>query len=243
MTATIHLFKGKTVSDKPTVIEAFPGKGYVSTIAAGQIIAALDMELIGFIDSDITAGITVVHDGTPLKPIQIYAKNQFVVIYSEAVIPLDKIPEFSKALEDWLNQIKPKEMILLAGVTGTQSNADHAIFTLCSHNACQTKLDALKVPHLKEGMMIGVSSELLFWCRTNEVPYVSLMVETVYSPDPAAAASLLTILNDILGIKVDTAKLSEVGEEIEKKMKDITEHVKRGRDGYKQMECDSPMYG
>lgn len=243
MTVKIQLFDGVELPKNPVIVEAFPGKGYVSTIAAGQIINTLEMELIGWIKSDITAGITVIHDGVPLRPIQIYRKDSLILIYSEAVIPFENIREFSTAFKEWFATIEPSRIILLAGVTGSKQESEHTIFSVCNDKDCKKLLDDLSVPHLQEGMVVGVASELMHWCRHHDIPYVSLMAETVITPDPTAAATLLNIINKVLDIKVPTEQLTEVGDAIEAKMTEIMDSIKRGKDGYKQIEADSPMYG
>ncbi|MFH0859706.1 MAG: PAC2 family protein [Candidatus Altiarchaeota archaeon] len=233
----------KKVPQNPIVIEAFPSKGFVSTIAANQMINELGMEQIGCIESDELPSVTMVHDSKPLRPMRIYAKGKIVIVFSELIVPLENIPEFSKVIAKWFTDIKPKQVILLAGISGVEIEKEHEILGITTDKSLEKKLKELKVRIIEEGMITGISSDLLLNCIDKGINTVSLMTETDYVPDPLAAASVVEILNKLLNLSVKTKNLTETGKLIEEKLNEIAKQLRRGKEGYKRMEGFSPMYG
>ncbi len=233
----------KEIPKNPVVIESFPSKGFVSTIATKYMLDELKMEVIGNIYSDKLTSIAMVHDSKPMHPVRIYAKGNLVIVFSEIIIPFRDVNEISQVLEEWLGKIQPKEVYLLAGISGKVTKKEHDILGLGTTPELKNKLEKAKVKKVKEGMLTGISSNLLLYCFGKEIPTVSLMAETEYTPDPLAAASMLQVLNKLLDLKIDTEKLIREGKKIEELFKKITNELKRGRKHYAKMEQDSPMYG
>ncbi len=227
----------------PIVIEAFPSKGFVSTIAAKYMIDELNMEVAGYLKSDRIQSIAVIHDSKPMYPIRVYTKDNLVVVFSEVNVPFHHASEFSDVLSRWFVEIKPKQVILLAGIAGKSTDKEHEIFGITIDPKAKEKLKKLKIEGIEEGMLTGISSDLLLDCIENKIPTVSLMAETRYTPDPLGAASMLRILNELLDLKIDTKKLIEKGEEIEKMFEDISQQLKKGMDDTKKIDEYPSMYG
>jgi uncharacterized protein len=233
----------KELPKNPVVIEAFPSKGFVSTIAAKYMIDELKMEVVGNIRSDKIQSIAVVHNSTPMYPMRIYRKGDLILIFSEVNVPFQYVGEFTDALSRWFLKIKPKEVLLLAGISGKSTDKEHEIFSVSTDADVAKKLKKLKVEVMDEGMLTGLSSDLLLFCVEKEMKVTSLMVETHYTPDPLGSATLLRILSELLDLKIDTKKLVEKGQEVEKMFHEINEQMKKGADDTKQMcESYSPMY-
>jgi uncharacterized protein len=227
----------------PVIIEGFPSKGFVSTITARYLIDEMKMETIGYLESESLHSVAVIHDSKPMRPIRVYCKGDIVILFSEIIIPIPEVPEFSHAIIDFIKQSKPDKVILLAGISGKDTEKDHEIFGMADSPEMEQKLRELKVSGVQEGMMTGISSELLLHCTENKIPWISLMAETKNLPDPLASASMLAILTKLLDLKVDTKRLLEEGKKIEEMFKEITSQLQKGKDGYKAMENYSPMYG
>jgi len=241
MTTKIEIKRG--LPKNPIVIEGFPSMGFVSTIATRYMMDELRMEQIGCIKSDRVQSIAVVHDSTPMHPIRIYGKDNLVLIFSEVSVPLPYVGEFSEVLSDWFKEIDPEKVILLAGIAGKGTDKEHEIFGIASDSKLDKDLKKLNISKIEEGILTGISSELLLNCIDNKIPSISLMAETHYTPDPLGAASMLEILNDLLNLDMDTKNLIEKGKEIEEKFKEIGEQLKKGKDDHKSIGDYSPMYG
>lgn len=240
---TTKIVLTREIPKNPIVIEGFPSKGFVSTIATKHMIDELDMKVCGYIESDKVDSIAVVHNYTAMRPIRIYAKNNIVLLFSELMVPMQHVKEFSSDLMKWLDEIKPRQVILLAGISGLTTEKEHEIMGISTNPELDKKLGELKIKRIEEGILTGISSELLLSCIEKKIPAVSLMAETHYTPDPLAAASMVNILNGILGTKIETTNLIEEGKKIEGMYKEISEQIKHGKNGYKEISEFSPMYG
>lgn len=233
----------KEIPKNPIVIEGFPSKGFVSTIATRHMIDELGMEVCGYIESNKMESIAVVHQYTPMRPIRIYAKDNLVLIFSELIVSHQNVMEFSMVLMNWFDKIAPKQVILLAGISGLITEKEHEIMGISTTPELDKKLEEAKIKKIEEGMLTGISSELLLGCIEKKIPAISLMAETHYTPDPLAAASMVKILNILLGTKIDTKNLIEEGKKIEGMYKEISEQIKRGKNGYDAIKEFQPMYG
>jgi len=92
------------------VIDGFPSVGLVSTITASYIVAALDMELIGVMDSVYFPTVSVIREGEPHHPVRFYAGDlegpegdwtRLVVFLSEFQPPSNLIKMICNTILDW----------------------------------------------------------------------------------------------------------------------------------------------
>ena len=97
------------------IIDGFPSVGLVSTITASYIVAALDMELIGVMDSVYFPTVSVVRDGEPHHPVRFYAGDlegpdgdwtRLVVFLSEFQPPSNLIKLICNSVLDWAQEQK-----------------------------------------------------------------------------------------------------------------------------------------
>jgi len=238
-----HIVVNGKLPKNPIVIEGFPSKGFVSTIAANYMIREMGMKLAGFIDADEVGGIAVIKDSKPLRPVRIYVKDNFVLIYSEVTVPFNCIPKFSKVVNEWLEKLNPSMVVLMAGITGVEADKDHEILGVATTPALAKRLETANVKMIKDGVLTGVSSNILLHCVENNIPTIGLMVQTEYTPDALAAASMLDILNRLLGVKVSVENLRGMGKDVEEEFKKIIKQMRKGKEGYVNMEDSCPMYG
>jgi uncharacterized protein len=97
------------------ILDGFPSVGLVSTITASYIVAALDMELIGVMDSVFFPTVSVVRDGEPHHPVRFYAGDlegpdgdwtRLVVFLSEFQPPSNLIKLICNTILDWAQEQK-----------------------------------------------------------------------------------------------------------------------------------------
>ncbi len=97
------------------ILDGFPSVGLVSTIAASYIVAALDMELIGVMDSVYFPTVSVIRDGEPHHPVRFYAGDlegpdgdwtRLVVFLSEFQPPSNLIKMICNTVLDWAEDQK-----------------------------------------------------------------------------------------------------------------------------------------
>ena len=241
MVSEIILFK--EVPKDPIVIEGFPSSGLVGTITARHIVEELDMDVIGYLESDKIPNVAIIHEFKPMHPIQIYSKGNLVLMSSELIMPFFFIPKISKCIRNWFDEISPSEIISMAGIGGVKgTEKEHKIFGVTTSPKFKRKLDDLNVKMIREGILTGISSDLLFYCIRHNIPALSLMVETHNILDQVAAASLLKVLNGDLDLNIETDNLIRDGEQVQEEIKKLSKQLKRERDRYREIEEFSPMY-
>ena len=241
--ATKVMITGK-IPKNPVVIEGFPSKGFVSTIATRYMIDELDMKVVGHVVSDKLKSIAIIHNSEPMYPVRIYAKDDMVLVFSEVIIPIKQIHEISTALSEWFSEIKPREVILLAGISGKVTEKEHDILGLATNKELRGKLRDIGVTSVEEGMLSGISSDLILFCFDNKIPTISLMAETEYTPDPMAAVSMLKVISKLLGLDINTDRITKEGKEIEAVFKRATDEMKRSKENQAEMDdLSPPMYG
>ncbi len=233
----------KEVPKNPIVIEGFPSSGLVGTIAARHMVEELDMDVIGYLESDKIPNVAIIHEFKPIHPIQIYSKGNLVLMSSELIMPFFFIAKISKCIRNWFDEISPSEIISLAGMSGIEeAKKEHRIFGIATSPKFKKKLDDLNVKMVREGILTGISSDLLFYCIEHNIPALSLMAETHNILDHVAAASLLKVLNGILDLNIETDNLIRDGEKVQEEIKKLSKQLKKERDRYREIEEFSPMY-
>jgi uncharacterized protein len=113
------------------IIDGFPSVGLVSTITASYIVAALDMELIGIMDSVYFPTVSVIRDGEPHHPVRFYAGDlegpdgdwtRLVVFLSEFQPPSNLIKLICNSVLDWAEEQKCSCLISPEGLVIESEN-------------------------------------------------------------------------------------------------------------------------
>jgi uncharacterized protein len=117
------------------IIDGFPSVGLVSTITASYIVAALDMELIGVMDSVYFPTVSVIRDGEPHHPVRFYAGDlegpdgdwtRLVVFLSEFQPPSNLIKLICTSVLDWAEEQKCSCLISPEGLVIEGENQQQA---------------------------------------------------------------------------------------------------------------------
>lgn len=121
------------------VIDGFPSVGLVSTITASYIVAALDMELIGVMDSVYFPTVSVIRDGEPHHPVRFYAGDlegpdgdwtRLVVFLSEFQPPSNLIKLIVNSVLDWAQEqkcaclISPEGLVVEGDISPNQTESE-----------------------------------------------------------------------------------------------------------------------
>lgn len=203
------------------IIEGFPGFGLVATIATGYLIEHLKCEQIGSLYFEETMPTLAIHKNKTIDPIGIYYSKQKNLIIIHAITNAAGIEW--KAAEAVLNiakQLNAKEIISLEGV-GSSEKSDRG-FHYTENQIASKKLKKIGIKELGEGIIVGVTSALMLRLKTEKIPMTCLFAEAHSQlPDSRAAAKIIEILDNYLGLKVDYKPLLKEAEEFEKKLKGI----------------------
>lgn len=229
----------------PVLIEGFPGMGLVGTISASYIVEKLKMEQIGYIKSELFPPMAAVHNHIPMHPARVYgsSKLNMIVILSEFVIPIGIVQELAESIFAFAKTVGVKQIISLGGITikGEQDE----VYAIASNMDLVNKVSKYKtVKMIKEGATTGVTGVLLARGADEGFDVVSLLAEAQPEyMDPRAASMVIEVLNEMLGLKIETASLDQEAKTIESKMREVMSKAKASQTNYKKAESLGPMYG
>src|SRR3989338_3165460 len=97
-----------------TIIQGFPGLGLVSTIAIKFLIDHLDVEEIGYLESEHITPLTAIHKSKIVNPITFFYNKKFNLIIVQS---LTEVPgyewELSNVMMELANTVSAKEIVVL----------------------------------------------------------------------------------------------------------------------------------
>ncbi len=229
-------------SKNPIVIEGFPGIGLVGNITCQHIIEELGMKYIGSIDSRYFPPLAVLFNGIVYMPVRIYEsqKKNIIVVISDIPIHPTASYDLSKALVDWVESLKTKNVVSIAGIATTTGM--RRVFGGATTNEMLEKIKD-KTEVFQVGTISGISGSIMTECFLRNIPAVSLLGETPGpNPDPRAAVEVINVLNKIYDLSIDANKLTTQAEQIELELSKLAEQV-RTTEVPQGAKKEFPMYG
>ena len=245
-------FEDTDLSDA-IVIAGFPSIGLVSTIVANYLIDALGLRQVGALNSPYFPTLSVVHTGEPLSPVRIYAGKletgeKIAVFVSEFKPKPNLIIYLSNAIMDWVKKkgckllISPEGMVVEGKPAKEEDDIVDAYAIGSTENARQL-FQSMNIPQFKNGIIAGVSGVLLNKGKHEKVDVISILSEAHPNyPDARAAASAITVIGTLIGVKINVAPLYDEAERIEKQLQKFHKQAKPVVSGASQIPQPS-MYG
>lgn len=221
------------------VLLGFPGSGLVGSIALAHMIDELDFTHIGNITSKYFPPLAMMVDGIVNAPMRIFQKDEYVLIISDVPIHPMICYEVGNGILEWLSAYSVREVVVVAGIV--TNDVEKRVFGVATD---QTGLEMIKdkTEILPMGSITGIAGTILTECKVNRVTAIGLMGESVNAPDPRAAASVMTVLNDLYGFDVSIDPLIEQATEIEASLQQMAEQVEQAEQQPVKKE-HLPMYG
>jgi len=202
----------------PTIIEGFPGFGLVATIATEFLVKHLNAVKIGQIWDSKLLPMAAIHDSRVLDPLGIYYCKKHNIILVHALSNVKTMEwDIADSLIRLSSQLNAKEVISLEGVGSQEGKLRTFYYTDDKTN--KTKMEKIGLLPLKEGIIMGVTGALLL----KRPPKVScIFVESQMGlADSKAAAKIIQVLDNYLGLKVDTGPLLKAATQFESKLKGV----------------------
>ncbi|MCB9361824.1 proteasome assembly chaperone family protein [Candidatus Woesearchaeota archaeon] len=214
------------------VINGFPGFGLVGTIATEFLVDHLKAELIGKFWFESQSPSIAVHDGKIINPISIYYNEKYNLVIIHSIAATNGIEwECAKVVRDVLHKVGASELISLEGVglgNLVPKDEEPRVFYYTNQEEKAKLFEEKKFQQLSEGVIIGVTASLLLQVQ---VPTSAFFVEThTQLPDSKAAAKLIEVLDQYIGMDVDYSPLLETAEKFEEKLKTLLEKSQTAND-------------
>ena len=242
----IKIIEKTQIPSGALMLFGFPDVGLVGVIAASHLIEELNLEEVAYLDSSLLPPIIVLHEGVPHSTIRIFGNDKILLAVSETPISANIIYQVMDALLDWAKSKKVKMMVSLSGIPieERQDATELKVFAAASSPDVLKTIQSKNMEALLEGYMVGPQAIMLMRCSQSGLPAVTLMGQCFLNyPDPEAAVEVLKSLNTLTGIKVNTAKLLEKGEEIRLKARDVMQRTQEEMSKTKKsQEYDLPVY-
>jgi len=221
----------------PTIIEGFPGYGFVATIAVEYLMDHLKMRSIGRIWSPELAPMALIHSKRVVQPLEIFYSDKLNIVLLEAVSGVSGMEwEVAEALVLLYKELKAKELISIEGIGAQVERAEPLAYYWTNQDDKKKALESSGCKTLQEGIIFGVSGALMVKAP-KDVKTTFIFSETHSNiPDSKAAAKIIEMLDKYLGLGVDYKPLMKKASEFEDKLKNILEKTREATEMKKSKE-------
>lgn len=230
------------ITEKPKrgaiIIEGFPGFGLVSTIVTEFLIDHLNAKQIGRFETEKIQPIIAIHKGNMVDPLGIFYDKKNNIVFVRAITPLKDLEwEVTEKLSKFYKDIGAKEFISIEGIGSDGKPPEPEAFYYTSDKDTAKRFNSMKIRPLDEGIIVGVTASLL-----TKFPDSTFLFAEAYSnlPDSRAAAKIIEILDQYLGLDVDYKPLLKKAEGFEDKLKDL---MGKSAEAMKQKEKKESYFG
>jgi uncharacterized protein len=219
----VHTYLTKKPKN-PVIIVGFPGFGLVSTIATEFLMDHLKTEKIGSVHMSNLPPMIAVHSGKAIDPIGIFYNKEHNIVLVHVISAAKDIEwKLAEAVIDLAKQLKAKEIVSLEGIGSLKPSEKTRSFFFASKKENTARLEKLTTAPLKEGIIMGLTG-ILMLKSSKEYPVTALFAEAHSNmPDSKAAAKVIEVLNDYVGLKIDTKPLIKQAEKFENKLRQLLE--------------------
>jgi uncharacterized protein len=230
-----HLFRTEVVElekldyKNPLVLGGFYGRGFTGTVSVGYILEKLGMHEVAHVRSQHIPPVAVFIGGQLRHPFRIYRdKNgSLITIICEVPIDMEGLYEISNVLLSWLEGIQPREIVILDAIPVNGIPQERHVY--CAARPERMKqLQSQQIVSAESAMISGIAGALLSESLTRKVPALSLLTEVSENlPDPGAVLSLVTALNSLYNLKIDTKELEQSVSEVKATLSDLMEKFQK----------------
>jgi uncharacterized protein len=205
------------------LIAGFHGSGLVGYITVRHIISALKAKKVGFmLSNQLPPSITIEH-GQIALPIQLYRFKKIFALLTEVALERNAIHDFSQSLVEWCIAKKFKEIIVVGGLDKAFQRRSDPEFKAIATSPLLKYLADHKLGVLDTGLQImGPLAAILGFGEIKRFPVLAILPFSFKRrADPHAAAVAVDVLNKIYSWNIDTRKLIEDAERIERNIREI----------------------
>ncbi len=210
------------------IIEGFPGLGLVATIATGYLIEHLNCEQIGSFYFEEATPTLAIHKSNMVDPIGVFYNKEKNLVIIHAITSANGIEwKAANMVMKIAEQLNAKEIISIEGVGGVNQESSRG-FHYAKNDLVSKKLKKIGIDELGEGIIVGVTSALMLKLKSKNIPITCLFTEAKTNlPDSRAAAKIIEMLDQYLGLKVDYKPLLEEAKNFEQKLKGVMQNAQK----------------
>ncbi len=213
---------------EPKFLIGLPDIGLVGMISASHIVESLDMKVVAYLESDLFPPVIVLHGSKIYHPFRIYQKDNVLLFLSEIPVPPLAVNTISHAITKWSVDKNASIVMPLAGIPVPNRIAieEPDVYTVATNDTANKLIDDFSLQRLEEGIMAGPYASILMDCTKLGITCLALLAQSFPNyPDPGAAASVVKVINKVLGMNIDVGALLEKAEEIRVKTRDLMQRT------------------
>lgn len=213
------------------LIDGFPSVGFTSVIATESMIHTSQFKLAGIIDSDIFPPISLIKDGKPNFPTQIFVNDELKVAAFLSHLAVEE-PLHRNIARKMLRWAKDQKISLIVSSVSVKSTDDkEEIIAVGSTDNARKKIKELGLKTLEHGTIPGIPGILLNeGSLTQQDVIVVLFHSDGTSPDFRSSAKLCMAISQLIpGTSCDIEALQKEAERVEQVIKkdvDEASHLK-----------------
>ncbi|MHB8568016.1 MAG: PAC2 family protein [Nitrososphaerales archaeon] len=244
------IVRDKPSLNNPVIICGLPGSAFVGKFAVDHLIEELSAKpLADFYSAGFPPQVVIGEDGIGnlMKNEALYWKNSVgksdLIFYTGDAQPATSESEYelSEAVIDFLaKEHKANELVTLGAFVTGKSADTPKVYSSTTDHALAQKMEAKGCVLMTDGAITGMNGLFLGLARLKGLSGYTLLGETSgLSFDARASEVILTVLSDLLGVKMDYKKLEQRAKEAQEAVKAI-EAIRRERAREEQLDEGGP---
>jgi len=206
----------------------FASPGMASLVAVDTIVTESDTEKVGHATVSGMPTITPFTEGVPRHPIRLYTGGDGpTLVVCEQFVPMEVGDRFADGLTTVAADHGVTEIAVLYGIPYPHGPEDHAVFSVSTAAFPQGGLDDADVEPLAGGFLDGAPATLLQRGLGEGGPAVGVLVTPAHPPGPDfdGALRLLAAVESHYDITVETTRLEEQSEEIQRYYEELSARI------------------
>jgi uncharacterized protein len=213
---------------KPKLLIGLPDTGLVAIIALVHMKETLGMDEIGYIDSELMPPVILIRKGDPKFPIRVFSKDDLILIIVDTVLSNRLFQRLAKALAKWAKSMNVEYVVGISGLpVPDRLEIDKPnVFSIGTTEDTKKLLSELGINVLDHGFLVGPYALIVKECIREKQPNITLLAQSyVQFPDPGAAASIIEVLNKMLGISIDIKSLLQKSDDIRLRAREFMQRM------------------
>lgn len=205
-----------------------PDVGLAGSIALSYSIKEQRMTEVGHLESEAFPPVIVIHNGDPKPPLRLYSKDDVMTVVSEIPIDPHLIAPTARSIVDWVKSKGVELLIALSGISvPNRLEIDvPEVYGVASSPSVRDLMKRGDIKVLEEGFVTGLHAVVMKESLRKKVPCIILLAQAhLQYPDPGAAASLISSINRLLGLTVETKELLAQEEELRLKLRALMQRT------------------
>ncbi len=216
--------------ENPIFIEGYPGIGLVGHIAANFLIKEMNMEMIGYIESEFLPPMALILEGKPNPPLRFYGTDNIILAVADIYTTPTLVNAIAREIISYLKENNAQKVISLGGMGIGFFKEQMEVWGVGASEEENRELENAGIKVLTYGSIMGMSGKMLWEASKEGMKAYVLLGETFGDrPDPRAAANVIEALKKFVPMELSTEPLLKEAQMIEEQLRKMHEQMEAAR--------------